>query len=88
MEPGVLNSYLVEISADILQTLDHKTVRHLLLILILTVADKGTGRWTSISATQIGVLRLYLLVSPFCSCSKHAHRVNVTCSKQANGLGS
>ena len=52
---GVLNSYLVEISADILQQYDHKTGAPLVDMILDSAGQKGTGRWTSISATQMGV---------------------------------
>lgn len=52
---GVLNSYLVEITADILQQYDHKTGAPLVDMILDSAGQKGTGRWTSISATQMGV---------------------------------
>ncbi|ADZ92521.1 NADP-dependent phosphogluconate dehydrogenase [Marinomonas mediterranea] len=52
---GVLNSYLVEITADILQQYDEKTGAPLVDMILDSAGQKGTGRWTSISATQLGV---------------------------------
>ncbi|GAB3476956.1 NADP-dependent phosphogluconate dehydrogenase [Marinomonas epiphytica] len=52
---GVLNSYLVEITADILQQYDEKTGAPLVDMILDSAGQKGTGRWTSISATQMGV---------------------------------
>lgn len=52
---GVLNSYLVEITADILQQQDPKTGAPLVDMILDSAGQKGTGRWTSISATQMGV---------------------------------
>ncbi|TDO96290.1 NADP-dependent phosphogluconate dehydrogenase [Marinomonas balearica] len=52
---GVLNSYLVEITADILQQYDAKTGAPLVDLILDSAGQKGTGRWTSISATQLGV---------------------------------
>ncbi|MCV2401447.1 NADP-dependent phosphogluconate dehydrogenase [Marinomonas sp. C2222] len=52
---GVLNSYLVEISADILQEYDDATGAPLVDMILDSAGQKGTGRWTSISATQMGV---------------------------------
>ncbi|WP_417527160.1 NADP-dependent phosphogluconate dehydrogenase [Marinomonas shanghaiensis] len=52
---GILNSYLVEITADILQQYDHKTGAPLVDMILDSAGQKGTGRWTSISATQMGV---------------------------------
>ena len=51
---GQLNSYLVEITGDILAAED--THSQLLLPVILdTAGQKGTGRWTSESALELGI---------------------------------
>ena len=53
---GELESYLVEITADILRTKDPKQTDAVLVDNILDVAgQKGTGRWTDIAATEMGV---------------------------------
>ncbi|MCB5161598.1 NADP-dependent phosphogluconate dehydrogenase [Marinomonas algarum] len=52
---GILNSYLVEITADILQQYDQTTGAPLVDMILDSAGQKGTGRWTSISATQMGV---------------------------------
>jgi len=52
---GKLSSYLIEITADILRTNDAEN-DGLLVDQILDVAgQKGTGRWTSINAIDLGV---------------------------------
>ena len=53
-DEGVLDSYLIEITGDILQTHDEDGA--LVLDTILDAAgQKGTGRWTAIEALQQGV---------------------------------
>ena len=52
---GVLNSYLVEITADILKFNDPETGRPFVDIVLDTAGQKGTGKWTSISALDLGV---------------------------------
>jgi 6-phosphogluconate dehydrogenase len=53
---GELESYLIDITADILQTRDPKDPDALLLDAVLDRAgQKGTGRWTVESAVQAGV---------------------------------
>lgn len=52
---GDLDSYLVEITADILQQYDAATGAPLVDMILDSAGQKGTGRWTSISATQMGV---------------------------------
>ena len=53
---GVLDSYLVEITADILQQRDPTNPRKFLVDVVLdTAGQKGTGKWTSASALDLGV---------------------------------
>jgi 6-phosphogluconate dehydrogenase len=53
---GVLDSYLIEITADILGQRDARDDRHFLVDQILdTAGQKGTGKWTSVSALDLGV---------------------------------
>ena len=53
---GELESYLIEITADIFQTADPQVPGGLLLDAILDRAgQKGTGRWTAKAAIDLGV---------------------------------
>ncbi|NJC28244.1 NADP-dependent phosphogluconate dehydrogenase [Neolewinella antarctica] len=52
---GRLNSFLVEISADILKQRDDKMDGHLLDLILDKAKQKGTGKWTSQSAMNLGV---------------------------------
>ena len=53
---GVLSSYLVEITADILNQRDPTNARKYLVDVILdTAGQKGTGKWTVQSALDMGV---------------------------------
>jgi len=51
---GVLDSFLVEITADIMRTADDDGTPLLELILD-TAGQKGTGKWTAISALDLGM---------------------------------
>jgi 6-phosphogluconate dehydrogenase len=51
---GELNSYLVEITADILGTLDPETGQPVVDLILDTAGQKGTGKWTSQSALDMG----------------------------------
>lgn len=51
---GVLRSYLIEITANILTRLDDLTGRPLVDVILDEAAQKGTGKWTSQSALDIG----------------------------------
>lgn len=52
---GVLDSFLIEITADILQQVDAVTGRPFVDIVLDTAGQKGTGKWTSVSALDMGV---------------------------------
>lgn len=51
---GVLNSYLMEISADILQTLDPVTGKPFVEVVLDKAGQKGTGLWTAVNSLQQG----------------------------------
>jgi 6-phosphogluconate dehydrogenase len=52
---GRLNSFLIEISADILKQRDDKLDGHLLDVILDKAKQKGTGKWTSQTAMDLGV---------------------------------
>ena len=52
---GLLDSYLVEITAGILATPDPQGDGPLVDQILDVAGQKGTGRWTSIAATELGV---------------------------------
>jgi 6-phosphogluconate dehydrogenase len=51
---GELDSYLIEITRDILGTKDEEG-RYVLDLILDTAGQKGTGKWTVISAANLGV---------------------------------
>ncbi|MGD8590163.1 MAG: decarboxylating NADP(+)-dependent phosphogluconate dehydrogenase [Chromatiales bacterium] len=53
-DQGVLDSYLIEITADILAKLDDDATP-LVSKILDTAGQKGTGKWTGISALDLGV---------------------------------
>ncbi|MBS3765013.1 NADP-dependent phosphogluconate dehydrogenase, partial [Candidatus Bipolaricaulota bacterium] len=50
-----LEAYLMEITVEILRREDEKTDRPLLEMILDTAKQKGTGKWTSRSALELGV---------------------------------
>ncbi len=52
---GDLESYLIEISADVLKQKDGKTGKPLVDVILDEAGQKGTGRWTVQSALDLGV---------------------------------
>jgi 6-phosphogluconate dehydrogenase len=51
---GELNSYLIEITGDIMAYKDEETGQPLVEIILDTAGQKGTGKWTSVSALDMG----------------------------------
>ena len=51
---GKLNSYLMEISAEVLDQLDPDTKQPLVDVILDRAGQKGTGLWTAVSALQVG----------------------------------
>ena len=50
-----LNSFLIEITADIFGKIDSETGNHLVDLILDSAGQKGTGRWTVQSALELGV---------------------------------
>jgi 6-phosphogluconate dehydrogenase len=51
---GELNSYLIEITRDILAYVDEDTGQPMVDVILDTAGQKGTGKWTSQSALDMG----------------------------------
>jgi len=51
---GVLRSYLIEITAQVLARVDGETGRPLVDVILDEAAQKGTGKWTSQNALDLG----------------------------------
>lgn len=52
---GELDSYLIEITADIFKQKDPETGKAMVDVILDTAGQKGTGKWTSQSALDLGV---------------------------------
>lgn len=51
---GLLNSYLMEISVEVLEEDDAETGKPLVDVIMDRAGQKGTGRWTAVSALDVG----------------------------------
>lgn len=54
-ETDELNSFLIEITADIFKYTEPDTGKHLIDSILDAAGQKGTGRWTVVSALELGV---------------------------------
>ena len=52
---GPLNSYLIEITATVLATVDRQTGKPLVDLIVDSAGQKGTGKWSVIEAQTLGV---------------------------------
>ena len=65
---GPLDSFLIEITADILQQMDPKTERSFVDSVLDTAGQKGTGKWTSVNALDMGVPAPTIAEAVFARC--------------------
>src|SRR5262249_1981825 len=52
---GPLKSYLIEITAKVLETVDKRTGKPMVDIILDSAGQKGTGRWSVMEAQDLGV---------------------------------
>ena len=64
---GELNSYLIEITADIFTQLD-KSGTPFVDVVLDQAGQKGTGKWTSISALDLGISAPTIAEAVFARC--------------------
>src|SRR5205814_6447367 len=83
---GVLDSYLIQITADILQQPDpvHKE-GYLVDYVLDTAGQKGTGKWTSVNALDMGIPANAIAEAVFARCLSALKEERVEASKQLSG---
>src|SRR6185437_10583613 len=67
-QEGRLNSYLVEITREILAFRDEESGRPMVDLILDKAGQKGTGKWTVISALDLGVPLTLIAESVFARC--------------------
>ena len=82
---GSLDSYLIEITADILSKTDPETGKPMVDIILDRAGQKGTGKWTSQSALDLGVPAPTIAEAVFARCMSAAKDERVAASKQLKG---
>ncbi|MBC8531570.1 NADP-dependent phosphogluconate dehydrogenase [Gehongia tenuis] len=65
---GELNSYLIEITADILRRKDPETDKPIVDVILDRAGQKGTGKWTAQEALDLGVPASMLAEAVFARC--------------------
>ncbi len=82
---GELNSYLIEITADILGRVDQKTRKPLVDVILDKAGQKGTGKWTSQEALELGVGAATIAEAVFARCMSAAKEERVEASQILRG---
>jgi len=82
---GALDSFLVEITADILQQADPVTGRPIVDLILDTAGQKGTGKWTSVSALDLGVPAPTVAEAVFSRCLSAVKDERVAAAKLLHG---
>jgi 6-phosphogluconate dehydrogenase len=78
---GELNSYLIEITADIFTKTDPETGKPLVELIMDKAGQKGTGAWTSQSALELGVPAPTIAEAVFARCISAIKTQRVAASK-------
>tara|TARA_B100000959_G_scaffold286012_1_gene362897 strand:- start:3032 stop:4537 length:1506 start_codon:yes stop_codon:yes gene_type:complete len=65
---GLLDSFLIEITADILQQTDPGGTQPLVDVVLDAAGQKGTGKWTSVNALDMGVPAPTIAEAVFARC--------------------
>ncbi|MEQ6388359.1 NADP-dependent phosphogluconate dehydrogenase [Bacillaceae bacterium S4-13-58] len=82
---GELDSYLIEITADIFTKYDPETGKPMVDVILDTAGQKGTGKWTSQSALDLGVPLPVITESVFARFISALKEERVAASKELNG---
>lgn len=82
---GVLNSYLIEITADILKKKDEETGKYVIDIILDKAGQKGTGKWTGQSALDLGISLSTITEAVFARCISSIKQERVAASKVLTG---
>ncbi|CDQ38350.1 6-phosphogluconate dehydrogenase, NADP(+)-dependent, decarboxylating [Virgibacillus salexigens] len=82
---GELDSYLIEITADIFTKKDQETGKPLVEVILDTAGQKGTGKWTSKNALDLGVPLPLITESVFARFISAMKEERVKASKQLQG---
>ncbi len=82
---GVLDSYLIEITADIFKNVDPDTGRPTVDVILDTAGQKGTGKWTVDAATEQGIPLTLIGEAVFSRCLSAQKDQRVAASKVLKG---
>jgi 6-phosphogluconate dehydrogenase len=82
---GDLDSYLIQITADILARKDPDTGQPLVEVILDKAGQKGTGKWTTDSALELGVAAPTIAEAVFARCISAVQKERVEAAKVLKG---
>ena len=82
---GELNSYLIEITRDIFARMDEETGQPLVEVILDRAGQKGTGKWASQDALDLGVAAPTIAEAVFARCMSAIKPERVAASKVLRG---
>lgn len=85
---GVLDSYLIEITRDILAKDDDETGKAMVDVILDTAGQKGTGKWTSQAGLDLGIGIPQIAEAVFARCLSAIKEERVAASGQLAGPAS
>jgi 6-phosphogluconate dehydrogenase len=82
---GILDSFLIEITADILRQKDPVTKKPFVDVVLDAAGQKGTGKWTSANALDMGVPAPTIAEAVFARCISAVKEERVAAAKVLKG---
>ena len=82
---GELDSYLIQITADILAKKDDLTGKPMVDVILDTAGQKGTGKWTSTTALDLGIPAPTIAEAVFARCISAIKEERVSASRKISG---
>ncbi len=82
---GDLNSYLIQITADIFKRIDEETGKPLVDLVLDKAGQKGTGKWTSVSALDLGIPAMTIAEAVFARCISAIKEERVAAARVLKG---
>ncbi|NLX13108.1 MAG: NADP-dependent phosphogluconate dehydrogenase [Phycisphaerales bacterium] len=82
---GDLNSYLIDITQNIFKRVDEETGNPLVELVLDKAGQKGTGKWTSVSALDLGIPAQTIAEAVFARCISAIKDERVAASKLLTG---
>jgi 6-phosphogluconate dehydrogenase len=82
---GELDSYLIQITADILKKKDHETGKPMVEVILDRAGQKGTGKWTSQNALDMGVPAPTIAEAVFARCMSAVKTERMKASRTLTG---